>query len=489
MPLALAQLPPDIILLICIHLHPKDLLSFIQTCRVVHALASTDYVWHHVNNDLPLDGVDTRLTSISGPEIKSRVMRALRLDNQWRRPGSRISRIRKINTQATVVQMRTLGRDWLLISSRAAASSISLSVWRLDMCSSCTSDMSVIPSSRVISFEPMRAFQFEASFQEDKYTALICILGGSPTVPHKGQLSIYHLNLKGHESQDNPLGAPFVMNKWTLEHSGLVYYAQISGPIVAAAIVRILDASYNHQILLFNTKTNITVRIGSPDITNFECGRMQFKIYSRHIVIVGVYKGRIKVHVRELPREIFSTRAIPQPLDEEMIPTTSWESVIVDYETPKIRTPEISITSEPIYYSSLESFTVMANYFPLSETENGIVNVYHFPIDVSKHGLKFTDWGPTYSFATPPNVSLDPACIGKTGYRAVWLSHQWEIDDFRLLKASFPINGEPHFVEPLQPPEMPLPFEPHTCRSLYFEEATGRLFVGVHTGEIYLLEF
>lgn len=209
---------------------------------------------------------------------------------------------------------------------------------------------------------------------------------------------------------------------------------------------------------------------------------MQFKLYPPYIVIVGVFNQQIKVHVRELPSEIFCAT-----VEEDMC--VHWGASIVDYETVRIRNVEIYISREPVYRTHLTSFTVMAAYSPFSATHDGIANIYRFPVDTSARNLTFSDYKPSITFNTPANVSLEPTCLGKTGMRTVWLSHQWNSDDYQLMKGSFPINSSKTMVAPLSPLHLALPFEPHTCRSLYFEEATGKVWISVHTGDIFVLQF
>jgi len=191
--------------------------------------------------------------------------------------------------------------------------------------------------------------------------------------------------------------------------------------------------------------------------------------------------------------KLFSTETIPLSLDEGTMPYEKWDPLIVEYETERIRNVEFCISEEPFGKTPPQSITVMAVHSPFSMMQDGTVNMYYFPIDNRfSPGQKFTAWKQTHSFDTPPNVTLEPACVGKTGCRAVWLSHQWNTDDFRLMKGSFSVTGDtsdPPLVVSLQPPEQALPFQAHTCGSLYFENDTGRLFVGVHTGEIYILQF
>lgn len=84
--------------------------------------------------------------------------------------------------------------------------------------------------------------------------SLICI----------SQLTIYKINLKGHQTNENPLGIPYVMDTWTIERNAIFYYTQMSGPIIAAAIVSLLDIPTRHRILLVNIQTKSTIVIDSP---------------------------------------------------------------------------------------------------------------------------------------------------------------------------------------------------------------------------------
>jgi len=149
-----------------------------QTCRVIHAYGSADYVWHQIK-DLPPLGKGDDLVNMSGTEIKRHVIRALRLDANWRKRVSKITSIRKINTRNTnAVEIQPLGPNYLATSHRISGPSMNVSVWRLTETSS-----SSIASSCVVSLDPEgRAFSFHAFLQEGGNTALITILGGQ-TVP------------------------------------------------------------------------------------------------------------------------------------------------------------------------------------------------------------------------------------------------------------------------------------------------------------------
>ena len=129
------------------------------------------------NVDLPIDG---RLTHASGSEIRASVVRALRLDENWKRRVSKISRISKINHRHAVVDMQPLGREWLVVSSRAPNYTINIALWHLLP----SPTGGIASSSCVASYEPGQAFSFEAAFEDEDF-ALISVLGASPLAPHK----------------------------------------------------------------------------------------------------------------------------------------------------------------------------------------------------------------------------------------------------------------------------------------------------------------
>jgi hypothetical protein len=84
-------------------------------------------------------------------------------------------------------------------------------------------------------------------------------------------------------------------------------------------------------------------------------------------------------------------------------------------------------------------------------------------------------------------TSAPVVCVGTTGRRAVWLERHWEKEEVRLMRLSHTAAGSMAGV--LVPPHPALPFTPATCHSLAFDEVTGRLCVGLETGELYVLDY
>ena len=107
-------------------------------------------------------------------------------------------------------------------------------------------------------------------------------------------------------------------------------------------------------------------------------------------------------------------------------------------------------------------------------------------------------------FDIPVGSYPEHAQLGSTGRRAVWLEQSLKSDYVQLLRLDFDpsaattalvdsnSNGgrltTPN-VNVLLPPEPQLPFKPSSCRSLAFDEATGRLCVGLYNGAIFVLDY
>lgn len=84
-------------------------------------------------------------------------------------------------------------------------------------------------------------------------------------------------------------------------------------------------------------------------------------------------------------------------------------------------------------------------------------------------------------------TSAPVVCVGLTGRRVCWLERHWERDEIRLMKLSCTSSGPVAGV--LVPSHPALPFTPAACHSLTFDEVTGRLCVGLETGELYILDY
>jgi len=113
-----------------------------QTCRVLHALGSDDYLWHKIvpTIRIPLQiPADVDINSLSGAELQKIVIKAIKLERNWRRPTSRITRMTPVLQETSNVpidEMRLLpGARWLVTAQRnrpLGGFSTTISLWCLE---------------------------------------------------------------------------------------------------------------------------------------------------------------------------------------------------------------------------------------------------------------------------------------------------------------------------------------------------------------------
>lgn len=120
---------------------------------------------------------------------------------------------------------------------------------------------------------------------------------------------------------------------------------------------------------------------------------------------------------------------------------------------------------------------------------HGTASVFSFPAErdlrcPSSHGAM-----PVHVFSTPASAASDIVCLGRTGHRSVWLERRWDTDTFTLMKATFSPEGKrAAVVARLLSGHFTLPFETFSIQSMAFDEGTGRVSLGLHTGELYILD-
>ena len=196
---------------------------------------------------------------------------------------------------------------------------------------------------------------------------------------------------------------------------------------------------------------------------------MQFRLFPGTLVVTGLHQGNLVCQKYNLMRLNFAN------------PFEVAESRLAPPAEDLVSPVKVSSLGAADYRLSADSFS--------TSLSSMIALTYNQP-SASRHIHRFSLSGTQVTTQKLPSsdATIDIICIGHTGRRAVWLERRWntETDAFILMKGSF---GWPPLVAPLVPPHVALPFEFHACQSLAFDEATGRVCVALHTGDIYLLDF
>jgi hypothetical protein len=163
---------------------------------------------------------------------------------------------------------------------------------------------------------------------------------------------------------------------------------------------------------------------------------------------------------------------------------------VAQYETETsmpIFNLEYHLSCEPTVHGS-KSFPIAIRHTseadPLS---NYLISLYQIPLEPSHTRGTIV---PVDTLRMTRGSTIDLICLGETGRRFVWLERLWEMDDWQFMRAA-PNSGEgrPPLVAPLWPAHVGLPFEPHACHAMCFEECTGRICFSLHTEELYIMEF
>lgn len=124
-----------------------------------------------------------QLKSLSGSQIQRLIMRALRLDYNWRQPTPEIRRLSHITHGDLIVQMQLLGSNWLITLTRSAMLT-RLTVW-------CLRDPSKAYRIASVGVDVLVS-RFSAAVLPDS-TAIIALIGSNPA--HNEYVSVLGIQL------------------------------------------------------------------------------------------------------------------------------------------------------------------------------------------------------------------------------------------------------------------------------------------------------
>ena len=191
-----------------------------------------------------------------------------------------------------------------------------------------------------------------------------------------------------------------------------------------------------------------------------------------------------------LPDSIFPGKTLPlEPHDEGLGPIAFSYNVT---QIPSLSFPDFAISDSTNIPPVGQCTRLSMVAFDVRGSRVGGGHLVHFRTE----NMNDDDQPPTRprmieprKFTVPGSTSIEVAKIGTRGHRAVWLEHNWESQQFRLMKMSVPVGHDKPHVGVLLPPDPELPFSPRECQSLAFDEVTGRVCLGLYTGDLYILDF
>lgn len=222
---------------------------------------------------------------------------------------------------------------------------------------------------------------------------------------------------------------------------------------------------------------------------------MHFRIGKKFLVVSFIRQKKLVLRVHDLAniiQQLLSCQKTAEPLPVG--------EASVEHETPSLPFDTSLINSLVDYLLSAETLgSDLTHIVSLSFHEGqhgspGSAYVFRFPLgrEFTGQHVSVRKFSTRAYYATVETAQMP--CFGNSGRRAVWLEHQWDdtqtyVDQYFLMKATFPSDPEERAtIGPLLDRSIALPFEMHTCRSIAFHEATGRICLGLHTGDLYLMQ-
>ncbi|KAI3614925.1 hypothetical protein WG66_016995 [Moniliophthora roreri] len=471
MPPRLLGLPDDVLISVFTKLDVQSLLSLHQTCRVLHAFCSSDYIWHHIDLDLPLNiPNNSNEGDLKGAQLRLLAAQALRVDQNWSRVHSRVNGIHCIHHGGMVSEMQLLSSEWLVTLSRASTgTSCVVEVWHIRK----PDDVLRV---RVITLEAQYSPKFSAWLRNDSREMCIAICFGSAVRQELLRVYVFPLHNTGNDSPST-LSRYLVKRIIGRDIRGIAYELHVNEGLVALALAQfnnILEPP-RYQIYLLDMNNGreklLDIQVSAP------LSQMHFRLFSGYLAMTGIQEGNLIFRQYVISTsdveasERITTQSIGTPCQKLVAPLKVTSSPGFDY----------TLSADAHRKSLRWVTTVSFNQSPPFR------HVVKFPLNTSDTSKIWA-----HRLTADTSSAVDIMCVGQSGRRMVWLERRWDTDTFVLMKGHFPSNterGGKAIVGPLVPPHTALPFEFHACQSLAFDEATGRVCVGLHTGDLYLLDF
>ncbi|KAI5122289.1 hypothetical protein M0805_002368 [Coniferiporia weirii] len=496
----ICQLPEDLVLHIALYSDIADVFALKQTCRNLYMLTDSDYLWHQVlpREELTLDispYKDPR--ELSAHELRASAIRALKLQANWSRKRPRVCGFYVANARTFDELMLLHGGTILLgIHRDRHSQKPSMSI--------CTYSLQDARFPRLIAqFSiPTAMKDFDACI-EGPGDALV--LAATVTKDDTEVLEVYYVRL--------PLDTPAVCNgtyeavcSFALRQEGLFHKVSLHGEYIVSSIMNhsLEHGGQSSHVLLANWKTRLQITINPRFADNLD--QMDVRICPPFLAVVGASVSKVQITL--VPLEAIALGGVL----EQPIVSRAKQGALPQF--PRIVVPlmdfyDICISNNNSFGSHVTATSLSLIVFPtlsrLDVRQSKKALYLRFIIDPKAKP------GSTESFECGDGHDLDDSSIrldvsapfdipigsypehpylGTKGRRAVWIEQSLKSDYVQILRLDYnPEERKPPAVDVLLPPEPQLPFKPSSCRALAFDEASGRLCVGLYNGSVYILDY
>ncbi|KIK63053.1 hypothetical protein GYMLUDRAFT_41364 [Collybiopsis luxurians FD-317 M1] len=327
---------------------------------------------------------------------------------------------------------------------------------------------------------------FSATLCDDGNHILVAMYG---RVPRPEILRIYHIPLRRGNHIDN--NKTFLISRITTDKvPGSIFDAHICGETISCLIARFSNNLATYYILFLDTKSGkyFTVDFDVPQ------SALRVRLFPDSFLVLAGFENNKSLFIR-----LHNVAGLLQSLNDLPMGHHSLASVALggpcaEYSSStnppllllgRDREYELSNNSNSSTIAAIDFCGGMTDYFlrfPIHSDENGVTR-YQEQGEVRTYSFN----RPGGAFATPGLVSF-----GGTGRRAVWIERRLNFNDVTtctLVKGTFPSDlPGPVDVGLLQPEHMAFPFELDTCQSTALDEVRGRVYLGLYTGEVYVLD-
>ncbi|OCH95392.1 hypothetical protein OBBRIDRAFT_883950 [Obba rivulosa] len=487
----LIDLPEDILLEITSYLSVKDVLLLKQTCRALHAFGSSDYLWHRLVAafEFPLDTLqNTRSTDFSSDELQRSAIKALRLDANWRKPSPRIRRTTALITGTSgsyVDEMHILpGGRWLLTSQRLRQRegrwTSLMTLWSLE---------DIQHARRIAHVEITGAQRTPAAFAlQDGGDSVLLAVGVHDDTDF---IEVHNISIEDRINMSYSMRPARSRVLPLPPYSGTVIRHVLQElsmfeDLIAATVVSLELESDDRplRILLSDARSGASAWVHPRYSEPFSF--LWVRLRDGYIFLTGRLGAAVVLRIYKLPQNVMdsatrSTRAMGDKRSSEDAFVDLGDAVAEFLSSTSAGMHDVAQVS-----SASSTGLALIIFHSFNGMERATGHIMRFRFARSYDSIKMLETQ-MQCLQLQQEASAQLADIGATGRRAVWLEHNWETQQKRLMRFEAQDECEPLGV--LLPPDPGLPFAPHACHSLAFDEVTGRLCLGFFNGDLYVVDF
>ncbi|KAA1467485.1 hypothetical protein DENSPDRAFT_832549 [Dentipellis sp. KUC8613] len=481
--LSLPDLPNDLLFIIFLCLPLTEILALRQTCRTLHNVGSTDYVWHHIakNTPLPLNiplGVDP--AALNAHELRKIVIRAWKLDRNWRKPTPDIIKYTPIiygSGQLAINSMHFLpGAQWLVTAQRYHRVGIprtAINLW-------CLEDLDA-PYRSSSADTAGHFLHFSVAQRKDSNIVSVAV---TTDAGNRNTIQIHNLHVRNRsESELFQFANEEPHQVISSSARGFIDEIAMHDNLTAATFydVNAEPADHRYKVLLVNM-TSWHQILFEPVVTERSVQQVSLRLTADAMLLVSFAFGGVTIRSYPLSDIFQGGKGTPAQQRPGHRPSGS-QNFRHSYIPWAFNVREVSPSD--IVISSAKGPTYLS-YFCLCFSATGIDGEVA-RLSLTDDKLSLEECG---RFTVPTTNHASIIRVGPTGRRAVWIERNWDTDQTRLMKSYLPSEDTSSFnAGILLPPNPGLPFTPQLCHSIAFDEVVGRMCLGLITGDLWVLDF